>query len=221
MNRLAFIALVLFGLVSGPHDALAQTLAAAKHAEEPPVELADPIKLLLASGGQKATVGTAEVIFWWVKAVPLKPGSAPAAWGQVPEGTLVGAVRLSAALDDIRGRRIKAGVYTLRYGVQPDNGDHLGVSPFRDFLLLSPVSLDKDPATIEHDPLAEMSGKSIGSSHPAAWSIDPPAATEEVLSIRTNEAGHKSVILQVPAARDGKDAGTIRFGLILIGEIEA
>lgn len=221
MSRLAVILLALFAVVPARTGVSAQDLVAAAHSEDPPAELADPIKALLAGGGQKATAGTTEVSFWWVKAVPLKAGSEPAAWSQVTEGTLVGAVRLSAALDDIRGRRIKAGVYTLRYGVQPNNGDHLGVSPFRDFLLLSPIALDKDPAPIEHDPLAEMSGKSIGSSHPAAWSIDPPVATENVLAVHTNDAGHKSVIFQIPAARDGKEAGTIRFGLILIGEIDA
>ena len=221
MNRFVIIFLALFGAALAAPSVSAQNLAAVPHTEDPPAELADPIKALLASGGQKATAGTVEISFWWVKAVPLKAGAGPAAWSQVQEGTLVGAVRLGAALDDIRGRRIKAGVYTLRYGIQPENGDHLGVSPFRDFLLLSPVSLDKDVARVDHEPLAEMSGKSIGSSHPAAWSIDPPAATEEVLSVRTNEAGHKSVILQIPAARDGKEAGAITFGLILIGEIDA
>jgi hypothetical protein len=41
------------------------------------------------------------------------------------------------------------------------------------------------------------------------------------MKVRANEAGHKAVIFQVPVSRDGKDAGMLRFGLILIGEIDA
>ena len=41
---------------------------------------------------------------------------------------------------------MKAGVYTLRYAIQPKTDDHFGVSPFRNFLLLSPAAVDKDPA---------------------------------------------------------------------------
>ena len=79
--------------------------------------------------------------FWFVTSLPLQAGGAPS-WQQTEEGTIVGAVRVSAVYRDIRGRTIKPGTYTLRYGIQPANGDHLGVSPFREFLLLSPAAAD-------------------------------------------------------------------------------
>jgi hypothetical protein len=155
----------------------AQDPVVAAHNDPPPPELADPVKGLMAEGGQLVTIGDTKIEFWWVKSLPLAAGSAdPATWKEVTEGTTVGAVKLSAPHDDIRGRHIRAGVYTLRYGIQPNNGDHLGVSPFRDFLLLAPATLDKDPAPIEHEPLADMSGKSIGSS-PRGASIRPSRPT--------------------------------------------
>ena len=221
MHRRALILIALVAPALCRTPLAAQDLSVVSHADVPPATLADAIKALLDTGGQRVTIGATQIDFWWVKAVPLKSGAAPASWSQVAEGTMVGAARLSATHTDIRGRRIKAGIYTLRYGIQPNNGDHLGVSPFREFLLLSPAALDTEPAPIEHDPLAELSGKSIGSSHPATWSLDPPAATADLLAIYTNDAGHKGVILQIPAAREGRDAGLLRFGLILIGEIEA
>ena len=55
------------------------------------------------------------------------------------------------------GAVIKPGVYTLRYGVQPDNGDHLGVSPHRQFLLISPAADDRNPAPQGHDGTVELS----------------------------------------------------------------
>ncbi len=207
-------------LIASP--ASAQDPIVTAHGDPPPAELAEPIKALLTPGGQLVTIGATKIQFWWVKSLPLAAGSAdPATWKAVTEGTTVGAVRLLTPHSDIRGRNIKAGVYTLRYGIQPNNGDHLGVSPFRDFLLLTPATLDTDPAPVEHDPLAERSGKSIGSSHPAAWSLDPPVSSEEPMTVHTNEAGHKGVVFQVPVSRDGKDAGALRFGLILVGEIDA
>jgi hypothetical protein len=111
---------------------------------------------------------------------------------------------------------IKPGTYTLRYGIQPANGDHLGVSPFREFLLLSPASQDADPAPRKHDALIDLSKQTIGGSHPAVWSLDPPVATEAPLTVHTTDLGHKALVMEGPIP-----GGTLRFGLVLIGKIEA
>jgi hypothetical protein len=167
-----------------------------------------------------ATAGTS-VAFWWVKDLPLKTGSGAPSWADAAEGTLVGAVKLDRDFHDIRGRVVKAGVYTLRYGVQPVNGDHLGVSPFREFLLLCPAAADADAAPRGHDGTVELSKQAIGGSHPAVWSLDPPVAVEAPLAIHTTDLGHKALVMEVPVSRDGKPAGTLRFGVVLVGKIEA
>ena len=84
---------------------------------------------------------------WWVKAVSLEkaPASGKPSWADVADGTLVGVIRVGAAWSDIRGYGMKAGVYTLRFALQPQNGDHLGVSPNREFLLVCPSALDMMP----------------------------------------------------------------------------
>jgi hypothetical protein len=162
----------------------------------------------------RATVSGTQLDFWFVKSLPAR--TTPLSWSALDEGTLIGAVRVASDFRDIRGRQIKAGVYTLRYGLQPQNGDHLGVSPFRDFLLLSPASVDTDPAPPGHDATVAMSTKTAGGSHPAVWSIDPPVANAAPLSTHTTELGHKAIVVEVPAATT-----PIRFGIVLIGKIEA
>jgi len=215
------IVLVLFVLVTWTSRAITavQGLEAQLHTEPVPSDIAAPVKTALAPGGVRAAVGGVTLDFWWVKSMEV--GAAPPAWASVEEGTLVGAVRLGGDFRDIRGRIIKAGVYTLRYGVQPDNGDHLGTSPFRDFLLLVPAALDTAVPARGHDDTVDLSKRAIGGSHPAVWSIDPPVTTEPVLSRHTTELGHSAIVVEVPCTEGGKPAGPLRFGIVLVGRIEA
>lgn len=198
-------------------------LEASRHKEPLPSDFSAPIAALLASGdGVRVTVDNVVLDFWWVKGLSVKSGSEGAKWADVEEGSLVGAVRVSADFRDIRGRIIKPGSYTLRYGIQPQDGDHLGVSPFRDFLLLSPASLDKEATPRGHDGTVEISKRTIGGSHPAVWSIDPPAAgAQPLLSSHKTDLNHDAVIMDVAVTRDGQPAGSLKFGVVLVGRIEA
>ena len=64
-------------------------------------------------------------------------------------------------------KTIVKGVYTVRYGIQPVNGDHLGVSPYRDYALLLPAAKDATTDDLAKKPLEERSAESAGTSHPA------------------------------------------------------
>jgi len=179
-------------------------LSGVKHTDPVPTDIAAPVAAKVAPGGVRATANGATITFWWVTDLP------GAAWADVPEGTLVGAVKLDADVRDIRGHVIKAGVYTLRYGIQPANDDHFGISPFRNFLLVSPAAVDKDPATVDHDGVIALSRQTLGGKHPAVLSIDPPAAKDAALAVYTTDLGHKSLIVEV---------GKLKFGIVLIGKI--
>jgi hypothetical protein len=192
---IAFVALFL---------SQAAGLSGVAHSDPVPTEIAAPVAAKVAPGGVRATVSGATITFWWVADLP------GASWADVPEGTLVGAVKLDADMRDIRGRPLKAGVYTLRYGIQPKNDDHFGVSPFRNFLLLSPAAVDTDPAGRDHDGIIELSRQTLGGKHPAVLSIDPPAGKDAPLSVYTTDLGHKSLIVEV---------GKLKFGIVLIGRI--
>jgi hypothetical protein len=213
--------LLLSGTLTAKQDAPA--LAAAPSKTPVPADVG-PLAERLAADTVSVTVkgGATKLDFWWVKGLPIKAGTAAApSWADVEEGALVGVVNLSSDYRDIRGRVIKPGAYTLRYGIQPANGDHLGVSPYREFLLLSPAAVDHDPAALGHDGTIELSKQSIGGSHPGVWSLDPPVAQGSALQVYKTELGHDGVIMEVPVVRDGTPAGTLKFGLVLIGKIEA
>jgi hypothetical protein len=186
--------------------------------EKPPSQIAPAIASLLQPSGIKAIVGGATLDIWWAQAIALS-GDGPG-WSNVESGTLVGAMRISGPYKEIRGKVVGPGVYTLRYGLQPQNGDHLGISAFREFLVLSPVVVDTDPKVLGFDGVVALSKQVIGTSHPAAMSIDPPEeAPGALLSTYKNDSGHDGIVFEVPRSLNGKAAGTVKFGLIVSGTI--
>ena len=111
---------------------------------------------------------------WLRKTIPSAAAAAQAlgvGYGQFAPGTLVGVVRILAPISDYRQQRVKPGVYTLRYALHPVNGDHMGISPLRDFVLLAPATIDTDPAGITFEEAVARSKKTIGANHPSAWSL--------------------------------------------------
>jgi hypothetical protein len=174
--------------------------------EKPAAELAAGIASRLVPAA-KVVIGEATLDIWLVKAVE----GAGADWSSVESGTLVGALRVTGTFKEIRGKMVKPGVYTLRYGQQPQNGDHLGISQFREFLLISPTAIDIDPKVLGFDGVVALSKEVIGTAHPASLSLDPPHdAPGAPLSVYQNELGHDGVVFQ---------AGALKFGLIVTGLI--
>jgi hypothetical protein len=91
---------------------------------------------------------------------------------EVPHGALMGVVRFPEKGSDRRGQGIKPGVYTMRFSFYPENGDHQGAAPQRDFFVLSPADIDKDAnATPAFEQLIEMSRKASGTPHPLVLSV--------------------------------------------------
>ena len=176
--------------------------------DKPPADLAAGVAARLAPAA-KVAIGSTTLEIWLVQSLE-RTADGPG-WSNVDSGTLVGALRVSGEFKEIRGKAVKPGVYTLRYGLQPQNGDHLGISAFRDFLLLSPAAIDKDPKVLGFDGAVALSKEVIGTAHPASLSLDPPEdAPGAVLSAYKNEHGHDGVVLQI---------GGLKFGLIVSGLI--
>jgi hypothetical protein len=187
-------------------------------AEKPASPIAASIAALLNPTGAKVVVGGATLDLWWVRSIALNGDGA--GWSAVENGTLVGALRVAGAFKEIRGKVVQPGVYTLRYGQQPQNGDHLGISTFRDYLVLSPASADTDPKVLGFDGVVALSKQVIGTSHPAALSMDPPEDAPGALhSSYKNELGHDGIVFEVARSHAGKAAGTVKFGLIVSGLI--
>ncbi len=213
MRRLVIFAVAILSVATASAQPKVSPLP-----EKPPSQLAPAIASLLQPTGVKAVVGDATLDIWLAQSIALNcdgPG-----WSNVESGTLVGAMRVTGPFKEIRGKVVAPGVYTLRYGLQPQNGDHLGISTFRDFLVLSPAGVDSDPKVLGFDGAVALSKQVIGTSHPAALSIDPPEdAPGALLSAYKNDSGHDGVVFEVPRSQGGKAVGTVKFGLIVSGLI--
>jgi hypothetical protein len=209
------LAVFVYALVVATADG--QSLVAAKGSDAAPPELTAAMSAALASGSVTVKSGDAQLDLWWVKAIALTkaPEGAPA-WGDVGDGTLVGAIRVGAQWSDVRGYVVRPGVYTLRYARQPANGDHLGVSPNREFLLMSPAAVDATPDPVGYKGAVELSKQTVRRAHPSALSLDPPAANAAPLSPVKTDLDLEGVVFSVPTS-----AGpSLTFGLILRGVIQ-
>ncbi len=122
--------------------------------------------------------------------VPTKRGAEAVAYPQLAESTLVGVVHFFQAAADFRGHQVPAGFYTLRYTLIPDDGNHLGVSPNPDFLLLIPVQSDPDPSVaFKFQELVTMSAKTGGTKHPSPLSL-PPADKPSTGTVARDDQDH-------------------------------
>ena len=112
---------------------------------------------------------------WLRKSVPAQANkSTELVYPQFAESTLLGVVHFPQATADYRGHPIPAGFYTMRYELLPDDGNHLGVAPNRDFVLLIPAQSDSDPnATFKFQELVNMSAQTAGTKHPSPLSLPP------------------------------------------------
>jgi hypothetical protein len=211
------LAVVVYALALAVSTADAQSLVVAKGSDAPPPELNAAIGAVLAAGSFTVKSGDVRLDLWWVKAIALaKAAEAAPAWGDVGDGTLVGAIRVSAPWSDIRGYVVRPGVYTLRYARQPANGDHLGVSPNREFLLMSPAAVDVTPDAVGYKGAVDLSKQTVRRAHPSALSLDPPVASEAPLSPVKTDLDLEGIVFSVPTS-----AGPpLTFGLILRGVIQ-
>jgi hypothetical protein len=208
---------VVLCLLSVVASARAQGLVASGGAEPPPAELAAPIVSALAPGSVTVKSGDIAIDLWWVKAIALaKTPQGTASWSDVGDGTLVGALRVSASWNDIRGYVVKPGVYTLRYALQPANGDHLGVSPNREFLLLSPAAVDTSADPVGYKGAVDLSKQTVRRAHPSALSLDPPVSKDPPLGPVKTDLGLEGIVFSVPTS----SGSSLTFGLILRGVIQ-
>jgi hypothetical protein len=140
----------------------------------PPAEVAPAIAAVLQKTGTKITNnGATYCEIWFRTDKPTGPKSTEENITlPLPQGALLGVIRFAGNGSDRRGQTIKPGVYTLRFGIMPINGDHQGAAPQRDFLLMSPAADDKDlNSTPGFEALVAMSRKASGTPHPAVLSF--------------------------------------------------
>jgi hypothetical protein len=154
---------------------------------------------------------------WFSKDIPTIENEVPgASFGQIPQGAFIGVINFPANNSDFRGQGIKAGFYTLRFGLILEDGNHLGVSPARDFFLLCPTGQDKDPATqLKTEDLMKLSRAASGTGHPTVWFVGQSTSDKDLPKVVKTEHGH--VILETNISTK---SGPLAIGLIVIGQTE-
>ncbi len=211
----AFLLLFVFAPLAFAQDYKVESIAALKDAA-----VTEAVRGALEDKGLRVTDGKGKTVcdIWFRKEVPTSKADIPgASFGQIAEGTLVGVINFPANTSDFRGQGIKAGFYTLRYALILQDGNHLGVSPARDFFLICPAADDKDPnATMKMEDMLKLSRAAAGAGHPSPWFFGiATSADKELPKIVKNE--HEHVILETKLTTK---AGPISIGLIVIGRTE-
>ncbi|MDE3178071.1 MAG: hypothetical protein KGM47_00310 [Acidobacteriota bacterium] len=168
--------------------------------------------------------GASPCEIWWRKGIP--EGNSTGASGDtlysgLSMGEFVGVLHFASAGKDYRGQTIKPGYYTMRYALIPQDGNHMGVSSYRDFLLLSPVSDDSNPdQNLSFDAVVKDSRLSTGTGHPAVLMLDPPSQNAKFPSATQDDQGNWVLNVKLNAkTATGADA-QLPFAVVLVGQYQ-
>ncbi len=188
---------------------------------EPPEKLAEAVRKLLDPQALVVRDGEAVVMRVWFRTeIPMKATEEQVRNGltyrEIPEGRLIGALEFPEAFTDFRKQELPKGVYTLRFAVQPDVGDHTGTSPHPEFCLICPASEDKNTDDIEKAPLIELSSKVNEGRHPAVLLMWPNNGKDSGVKLQDKENGVKIATLRRPVIA-GSAKSTLGFAITVAG----
>jgi hypothetical protein len=157
--------------------------AAQARLEKIPTDASVPaaVRAALDAGGSRLVRPDGSVLceIWLRKSLPVGRVAAAkgAAYPEMSESALLGVISFPNGGKDFRGQAIKPGLYTMRYELLPEDGNHLGVAPARDFVLLLAASADTDPSTqYDFAQLVKLSAQAAGTNHPAVFTLLTPEA---------------------------------------------
>ena len=163
--------------------AAAGDFQAAAGGPPPPDGLAEALSSMIESQGvvTKGPDGKVTAEFWMRTSA--FEGEGAGGFGirfeAIPEGSFLGVVRFPDTGSDYREQHIKPGVYTMRFGLHPENGDHMGVAASRDFAVLIAADADKEPAkNLEFERMTKLSMDTAGNPHPTIMRLELPDGDE-------------------------------------------
>lgn len=165
-------------LLAAPLAATEPKFSAKVEKVEAPAKLAEPVRKLLDEQALVVRDGDHVVMrIWFRREIPVKATEEQVKNGltyrEISEGTLVGALEFPAQFTDFRKQALPAGIYTLRFAIQPDIGDHTGTAPHPEFCVICPANEDRATEDIEKKKLIELSSKVNEGRHPAVLLLWP------------------------------------------------
>lgn len=188
----------------------------------PPKELSDAVRKVLDTTAIQLLDAKEEKIaeIWLAKEITVKATAEQVKNGltykEVPQSTLVGVIRIAKATTDYKKQKIPVGVYTIRVGIQPADGDHMGTAPYNEFGLLCPAADDKKPDTMEVKDLRELSAKTTD-NHPGVLVLFPAhKEAGDKPKLESKDGGHWVLFVKLTVKANDKKT-TLPFGINLVG----
>lgn len=196
--------------------ALMSTVAVAAQKVErigaPPSDISDGLKQAVEAKGYRVTLDDGwKAEFWFAKDLATTKKDVPGAlYPELSDGEFVGVVSFPQGMSDFRGQSLPGGIYTLRYQLLPQDGNHLGVAPNPDFLLASPAAADSRPEqSYVFRKLVALSAKSTGGNHPAVIALESAGDPESVV-----KTDHGTIVF---SAAVPSSTGTETLGIVIRG----
>ena len=173
----------------------------------------DALKQAVEEKGYRVTLDGWTAQFWFVKHLETAAKNVSGAlYPELANAEFVGVVNLPKGMTDFRGQAIPAGVYTLRYQLLPQDGNHMGVAPTPDFLLAIPVASDPNPEQgYLYKKLVALSAKTTGTNHPAVIALDTAGDSG---SVSGQAQGTMVFTVAIPSSGAG---ATERLGIVVKG----
>ena len=225
-RRMQFViplVLASIGCFTNSSKSRADDVTVSMVAAKAPDEVAEPIRAALSDKVLRLSSGNNPFFeFWFRKTLPLakKPEGGSLALDTIKEGEVLGVLRVDEDRRDFRDEDLPKGVYIVRYGIQPEDGNHQGVAPTRTFALLIPAKKDTSLEPIGHKDLVKAAAVTNAAHHPSNLNLQP---VEEISGDyprleERNDGKHKVVLLQLPAkVGDAGEATTLTFALVYDG----
>ena len=175
MRRICAIWTVLLALVVAPLS-LGEEFTADSGAPVPEA-VPDAAREMISDEGVTVKAGDVAVVRFWMRTAAFEgepAGGFGIRFDNIPEGAFLGVLEFPERGSDFREQSVPAGLYTIRFGLHPEDGNHMGVAPSRDFALLSPVDKDIEIArNFDFDGMVELSAE-VGNPHPTVARIELP-----------------------------------------------
>lgn len=216
----AAMAIVFFGCLPlarpvAADDYSFEKIGAASEAEGVSEEIAEAI----SDQGVRVKSGSSTVCeLWLAKELAYDPDftASPTRLYPFESGQLVGLLHFPRRGSEFRDQTVSSGWYTLRFGLQPIDGNHIGTSPTRDFLLLVEAEQDEFAKNWSEDELHMTSAEAAGAAHPAMLCLQNPTDGEEV-TLRHDEANDWWVLHLQGDGKAGDDTKTIPLDVVVAG----
>jgi hypothetical protein len=159
-------------------------------------------------------------IFWAKTAATHsnKNAASRATYSNLEPGSLLGVIRFLAEAsdeyrEDFHDQKLKAGYYTMRYAVIPGEDAH-------DFLVLSPLDADADPAIVSSDQLIRHGKLASRTDRPAVLSlVNTEVGSKDLPGVRMDESGTCILQDKLRAKSNGAAAGDVTLAVVLVNPI--